>query len=114
MKEIKFRYYWLNDWHYIDFNKDNLHIKFEVWEIRKTSKFYQYTGLKDKNGQEIYNGDIIKSNLSGIIYKIEWKEEYAQFIGHSLHSYYCPSTWKNGEVIGNIYENPELINNGKT
>lgn len=81
----------------------------------------QYTGLKDKNGKEIYEGDIVethgyKKELGGEaeIYPIRsavefdtglWSEQ--GFIGSGF-------TWSHGyddhrEVIGNIYENPELL-----
>jgi len=75
-------------------------------------EFMQYTGLKDKNGKEIYEGDII---LFGINAKhqeiVEWKiiedHEYGEpmYIGYDL----LPSSEECYEIIGNIYENPELI-----
>jgi uncharacterized phage protein (TIGR01671 family) len=75
----------------------------------------QYTGLKDKNGKEIYEGDIIKSNShKPTTFKIEFIEggfcatqndkDYPLDINHFYPSVGCMI-----EVIGNIYENPELL-----
>lgn len=81
----------------------------------------QYTGLRDKNGKEIYEGDIVKINGADRIYYIRWFDDmcfgFADIRSDYLNTFYeCYNTHNNGfpcdthiEVIGNIYENPELI-----
>lgn len=66
----------------------------------------QYTGLKDKNGKEIYDGDIII--WSEKRYKIVWHEKIAGFVMEN-NGIERPDIEFDIEIIGNIYENPELI-----
>ena len=72
----------------------------------------QYTGRKDKNGKEIFEGDIFKIEKN--IFKVGWFYEGA---GFCLYAYF-KRCWQISqyninrelEIIGNIHENPELLN----
>lgn len=91
------------------------------WRIDKDTAG-QYTGLQDKNGAKIFEGDIISANLDDenpentTNLAVVWKE-YG-FLGRHLQKpyiYYYESLEnkfvKKFEVIGNIYDNPELLTN---
>ena len=71
----------------------------------------QYTGLKDKNNKEIYEGDIIF--LHGSKYKVIFKTEGARFVLRNdefeLEITFINNNNERMEIIGNIYENPELM-----
>lgn len=71
-----------------------------IWE--------QSTGLKDKNGKEIYEGDIVKAG--GRIYEVAWFEkDGGWFCFRENDSVYTPLYHLKSEVIGNIHENPWLV-----
>ena len=71
----------------------------------------QYTGLKDKNGKEIYEGDIFKYILDDGFGDVTEYTEEVIFNQGSFDLDNCPlgAFCSDGEVIGNIYETPELL-----
>ena len=129
-------------------------IKFRAWDKKRKSMNYgiedmmnfgyflqtpwievmQYTGLNDKNGKEIYEGDVVKIYTwrdeeepeldEFTIHKIKWFGEYPAFDfepqldceSNGLHHAQCSDETYGIEIIGNIHENSELleVKNGKS
>ena len=73
----------------------------------------QYTGIKDKNDVEIYEGDIIICKYGPeIMMEVKWVDEGFRTLGKYNGDNYVGYVKNSAEVIGNIYENPELLGGG--
>lgn len=91
----------------------NPNIEKDNWEFMNRDRFYlmQYTGLKDRNGKDIYEGDILsRKNLK---YIVKWSSNhmFALTVDNMEVGMLCEVTTEEFEIVGNIYENPELLSN---
>lgn len=135
MRKIVFRIKDIDIWYYgfplREVRPKDLYIPFQG-EDENGNSFYsisvdvktlgQFTGFYDKNGKEIYEGDIVKPNEGEILGVVEWFDELVwDSCGSNHPGFYCKQwlmfgdelNWSLGfngcEVIGNIYDNPELL-----
>lgn len=126
-REIKFRAWdktnnrWINDTEFL-IDSDGLVLLFDSergnevkglsgkWRTADEEEIIllQSTGLKDKNGKEIYEGDIVFSDghKGIVVYEKEFAGFYVQEIGSEFSAKLKQALM---EIIGNIYENPELL-----
>ena len=127
MREVKFRARTVNGkWLYGNLQVSSVNgIPYYMWDEDKfqcpvdENTIGQYTGLKDKNGKEIYEGDIIGCHNPDIKHLIFYNEKQGRFMaalnGDIENDFVgvCgldDSRWNaSKEVIGNIHDNPELI-----
>lgn len=124
MREIKFRAWdnFFKQMYYFDF-ENNIEVRSgHLWIVHEEGaisskspsiKIMQYTGLKDRNDKEIYVGDLVAvadySNWEGL-YKIIWDEKNLMYMLEDAfgdREKLCE--FEEYLVKGNIYENPELL-----
>ena len=74
----------------------------------------QYTGLTDKNGKRIFEGDILTLENEGIYAAVKYNESKAAFyVEDEDHEDYLGEAWKtNVIIIGNIHDNTEILKGG--
>lgn len=76
----------------------------------------QFTGLTDRNGNKIFEGDIVKQIYNGLAHIVTWDKMRALFYLESnsgiVGFYHCFG--EELKIIGNIHDNPELLNATKT
>lgn len=122
MKEIKFRAYnkysqKMYEVEWISFRHNNIIVASNE-EAEKQQKLWdfelmQFTGLKDKNWKDVFEGDILRIEGKNVfvyynddgLYELWWEKTLLK--GLALNK----RAWIPFEIIWNIYENPELLNN---
>ena len=106
MREIKFRY-WEHDFKRMVIADSNN--TFELFE-QNYYPVMQFTGLKDSNGKEIYEGDIVARFQGKQKSYIGFKQgEFIAWIIGEAGFVSCRIECEGCEIIGNIYENPDLL-----
>ena len=148
MERLKFRAWdsWWGKMYYFDFTKNIeatpddelkglwiLHEEGSVYAIQDKIKIMQYTGLKDKNGKEIYEGDIVLykyasyRDISKVIYntkiasfemvaiKEDDNKSMTKFKKGRTRNFVegCVNGYDYVKVIGNIYENSKFLESGE-
>ena len=113
IREIKFRAWIISKKELVDWNKLNDMMSQEIPifdQQQQEIELMQYTGLTDKNGKDIYEGDIVIQ--VGLELEVKWDDFDSGFVFEDWtgsQMIMSPKIALDYEVIGNIYENPELI-----
>jgi uncharacterized phage protein (TIGR01671 family) len=116
-REFKFRVWDLKNSKWIDNDVDFILTNDGGWYFLGGDKFtdndviQQYTGLKDKNSKEIYEGDIIVVDRINIPFEVKWIDATNTCCNNpSVVGFQVLEEPKECQIVGNIFENPELLN----
>jgi len=135
MREIKFRAWNKKNKKWLAFDEHEVDVDYTLtdnyWKMffveDDNTAITQYTGLKDKNRKEIYEGDIVENlNYSGYpecvknmtidekiekgwIRVVEWQTLIDEEYGSNISGFLFAQISTNYKIIGNIYENPKMI-----
>ena len=125
MRDLEFRAWWKDTKRFLDCDEWYMtcsgakYLHYAVMPYKDNNFIIeQYTGLKDKNGQKIYEGDIVRygRHLSGIVPPeicteiVRWRSGEEEYYPCCTTSGFSLPYSENGyEVIGNVHENPELL-----
>ncbi|OUB05993.1 hypothetical protein BK708_40475 [Bacillus thuringiensis serovar yunnanensis] len=135
MREIKFRT-WDKKYHMLEYDdspdlligmdgkvyqkeeRNYAGTSFIEYEVANRFELMQYTGLKDKNGKEIYEGDILQFNTDapGVVDYFRGScrvKTPSRYRGDDWRTSLWDATIDEYEIVGNMYENPELLEESK-
>lgn len=110
MREFRFRAWDRVDYMSTPFTFDD--VRTRRIEFTADTVIMQFTGCTDSNGQDIYEGDIIRDDTTGSRWAVTWNPEAAGWTDKQNNPYsygLYKSLEKSMTVIGNIYQNPGRV-----